>query len=550
MYCSKCGAQISEKDQFCPKCGQENINYNAAGSESGKNRVLPIAAGVAVVLAGLVCILYFGMNKGNKPAKDNSRISCHPGVVNGYIGVDGSVNFVEGSNVRTIDGKAKRGVLTPDRKRYLVLFESGELKTYVEEESEPELISNKADIIARVLNKGCFFTVQSTESLNYYDFESKETTDTGLSGSECEFSVNGNTVIGLGKNDEVRMYTVGDASSKVLFNAETAETIEDTCCIADDGSNIVWAVKEGNVYNIYMMINDAPERIGKITNAEKYSTISGVYYNNDKSFIVYSSGSSQMILWNDGEVREIALPGVKNFGSFYNTNGEVLYANDDYIEEPYFMVSKTKSSEQGSLYRLLKGGTVQLEADGLNMGSSWSYYFKYCIRNGILYFIDQNNDLCKKKLGEGNEIIPMTTDVQELHVPTDGGYAYIIKAGSLYSIDLSDDNSKLNLVWNKISDDDTIYVTDKTDTVYFITDMEDIPDSYRHKGNLYQYKAGGEAVKIASDVMSVSENGEWDLSADSPTVEQYVSNEKYDFVINLGTLAEGEYKELVSSVKQ
>ena len=57
-----------------------------------------------------------------------------------------------------------------------------------------------------------------------------------------------------------------------------------------------------------------------------------------------------------------------------------------------------------------------------------------------------------------------------------GEYAYVVKSGSLYYIRLSDSASayKLNLITNEISDDYSVFTTDKPDTIYYITNERKI----------------------------------------------------------------------------
>ena len=256
-----------------------------------------------------------------------------------------------------------------------------------------------------------------------------------------------------------------------------------------------------------------------------------------------------MILGNNGEIKELTLPCVKRAGGFCNTKGEYLRSDQDFIEEPYFMTAKTNSAKNGTMYRLLKDGTVKPEVDGINLESSWSGTSAYYIRAGIIYYLDQNNDLRNKKLGEENESVLMTTDVRAFVIPENGKYAYIIKSGGLYAMDLSEGSFSLNPIWNSIGEEDTFYVTDRDDTIYFITGVTEIKDSYRTKGKLYKYTIGGEAEQIAGNVLGLITNGQKNYSADHPIIKQYVSNEKYDYVVNIGTCVEGEYKELVSKVK-
>ena len=581
MYCAKCGAQISEADQYCPKCGKENINYvkpaakraarvfdskkqpikepeknagevNNDSTEqtiSNKARKKSLALPAGCIAAVLAVVLFFAIGRGKPSTADNSRISYPQNELQAFVGAeDGTVYFVHGTEVRSFDGKAVQGKATPDRSKFLVRYEDGKLNMYGDPETEPVLVSDDVEALLYATDRGCFFSGKGNKGLYYYDFESKECINTGVGTSDYMFSSSKTSVIGVEK-EMVRSFTIGETSAKELFNEETADNAENICCIADDGSNLIWATKEGNIFNVYMMKNNVPERIGKIKNAEEYSYIFGQFYNDDKSFVVYSNGSAQMIFGNNGEIKELTLPCVKRAGGFCNTKGEYLRSDQDFIEEPYFMTAKTNSAKNGTMYRLLKDGTVKPEVDGINLESSWSGTSAYYIRAGIIYYLDQNNDLRNKKLGEENESVLMTTDVRAFVIPENGKYAYIIKSGGLYAMDLSEGSFSLNPIWNSIGEEDTFYVTDRDDTIYFITGVTEIKDSYRTKGKLYKYTIGGEAEQIAGNVLGLITNGQKNYSADHPIIKQYVSNEKYDYVVNIGTCVEGEYKELVSKVK-
>ena len=105
------------------------------------------------------------------------------------------------------------------------------------------------------------------------------------------------------------------------------------------------------------------------------------------------------------------------------------------------------------------------------------------------------------------------------------------------------------MIWNKLSDDDTIALTDKPDVLYFISNVQDITDSYRTKGKVYRYIIGSEPTEIAQNIMYIQSGDEKYTNADHPIFEQYVSHESYNYVINVGTCSDGEYKELIKSVK-
>ena len=574
MFCAKCGAQISESDQFCPKCGKENINYvkpvtphiekpaegkpftkaftklaakpstePSPNPSPNKGRLLAVGIIGAIVIAGILGLVLVRGKGANLFSSSANKAAWTPSGITGYIDKEGNLYFVEEGEVTSFEGKMTYGHSSPDHSKYLALTEEGDLLVYEAQEDEyvPTTIGEDVDSVVRVNDKGCFYVSKTKEHLYYYDFKDKAVVDTGMEEFSYQTSLNGNTVIGGKDSGEISIFTIGDTSSRALCNVD-----EDTCfaCVADDGSNMIWAVQDGNTYGIYMLKNGAPERIGKITNTEKYSTVSGFFYNDDKSFMIFSTDSSQMIVNQNGEIKELVLPGVKGSSALMDSNGNFMDSDDDFIEEPYLTVKKTKASDIGGLYKLTKDGSFALEVDGIDISNA------YFIRNGTVYFINEDGDLCSKKLGEGNEVVSITTDVKKLFVPKQGGYAYVVKAGSLYYIDLSDKEYKLNLIWNKIDETDTIRFTDKPDVIYFVTDFQKIEDSYRKKGTLYRFVVGSEPKELAKNILYIMIGDAQFVNAEHPIFEQYVSHKKYDYIINVGTCSEGEYKELIQSVKE
>ena len=574
MFCAKCGAQIRESDQFCPKCGKENINFVESNKitqkknaptysegvqdtvSNGENKplkqkkwILPlIIIGVIAVLGALGCMIFSNKGSGLIPSTTN-KVAWSPWGIYGDVDEEGTIHFVEDGIVTSFEGKMKSGRSTPDHSKYLTLTEEGILQVFVLQEGaySPTTIGENVESILTVNNDGCFYTSGTNEHLYYYGFSDHANVDTGLEDCDFDYSNNRNTVIGVSESGEIRIFTKGDSSARVLCNADKDA---DICCIADDGSNVVWGVKDGNAFGIYMLKNGAPERIGKITNSEKYSYVQGFFYNNDKSFIVYSSGSAQIIWSQNDEIKELALPGVKGNSNFYDQNGQYIDSDEDYIAEPYLIIRKTKSSDTGGLYKLTKEGSFVLEIDDITLYSNWDgSAYSYYIRNGTVFYINKDGDLYKKQLGEGNDNVLITTDVKALYIPEQGKYCYLVKAGSLYYIDLSDKDNRLNMIWNKLTDDDTVALTDKPNVLYFITNTQDITDSYLDKGTLYRFVVGEEAGELAEDIMSIRKGDAKSVSADHPIFSQYVSHEEYDYIINIGTCSDGEYKVLINSVE-
>ena len=569
MFCRKCGAKLSESDQFCPKCGEENINYSLSShvKKSSTFQIGKIHAGTSnddstdssvkqkakitkfvtagACVASVICgaLMLFKI-----PHKSSNKVEYSPKGLRGYIGEE-TIYFVQKDKVKIFTGKAKSGKSTPDQSKYIVLLETGAIELYEQQETTPAIVCNQAKAVLNVNDNGFFYTEQSNEQLVYYSFSEAEARCLEMENCSYTFSANGNSVAGISDDGELKLFSRGNTSATMLCNAGEDASI---CCVADDGANVVWAKKTGNTYEIYMLKNGAPERVGKITNSEQYSSIAGFFYNDGNSFLVSSVGGTQLIQYNSGEAKEVALPGVKAYGDFCTREGRYIDSDDDCANELFVLVTRTKSSDIGDLYKLTSEGLLNLEVSGISLNRSlWDPDSSFCLRNEQVYYINEDGDLYFKRLNTEDNAVSITTAVEALYIPDAGEYAYVVKSGSLYYIRLSDSASayKLNLITNEISDDYSVFTTDKPDTIYYITNEEYIEGAYRSKGTAYQFVVGAEPIELAEDIMFISENDAGSVSAEKPILKQYVSHQDFICKINIGTCVEGQYEELISSVK-
>lgn len=569
MFCRKCGAKLSEFDQFCPNCGEENINYSlsshvkkrgtlqigkihvgtsnddsADSSAKQKAKITKFVIG-GVCVAAVICgaLMLFKI-----PHKSSDKVEYSPKGLRGYIGED-TISFVRKDEVKKFTEKAKSGKSTPDQSKYIVLLETGAIELYEQQKAPPITVCNQAKAILNVNDDGFFYTEEGNGQLCYYSFSEAETRNLDMENDAYvyTFSANGNSVAGMSDSGELKLFSRGDVSSTLLCNAGEDTSI---CCVADDGSNVVWAKKTGNTYEIYMLKNGAPERVGKITNSGQYSSISGFFYNDDNSFLISSVGGTQLIQYNDDEIKEIALPGVKAYGDFCTREGRHIDSDDDCANELFVLITRTKSSDIGDLYKLTSEGLLNLEVSGISLNRSlWDTDSAFCLRNEQVYYINEDGDLYFKRLNTEDNAVSITTAVEALFIPDAGEYAYVVKSGSLYYIRLSDSVYKLNLITNEISDDYSVFTTDKPDTIYYITNEEYIEGAYRSKGTAYQFVVGAEPTELAEDIMLISENDAGSVSAEKPILKQYVSHQDFICKINIGTCVEGQYEELISSAK-
>ena len=238
------------------------------------------------------------------------------------------------------------------------------------------------------------------------------------------------------------------------------------------------------------------------------------------------------------------------YGDFCTREGRHIDSDDDWTDELYILIARTKSSNIGSLYRLTSDGLLELEADGIGLGRNLQNpSSKFWLRDENVYYISEDGDFCCKRLNDENNVETITTAIEALYIPDAGEYAYVVKSGSLYHIKLSDNIYKLNLITNQISDDYVVFTTDKPDTIYYITNREYIDGAYRSKGTAYQFVVGTEPIELAKNILSVSENDKESISAEKPILKQYISHQDVICNVNIATCVEGKYEELISSVK-
>ena len=223
MFCAKCGAQISGSDQFCPKCGKENINYagpnratpletastyvqgvqNAVSHNENipskeKKWILPvIIIGIMAIICAIGFMLLKSMISGLIPSS-NTKALWSPQGISGYIDKEGAIHFVDDGTVNSFEGKMKSGRSTPDHSKYLTLTEEGILQIFELQEGMyvPTTIHEKVESLSAVNNDGCFYTSGTKKHLYYYGFSDKSNVDTGLEDCYFYYSNNKNTVIG------------------------------------------------------------------------------------------------------------------------------------------------------------------------------------------------------------------------------------------------------------------------------------------------------------------------------------------------------------------
>lgn len=554
MFCSRCGVQIEASNLHCPKCGAINPNYKEPEFDQDKSKngfslkvetfkvkAIPkkvvIGSVAACVAIGIAVPLLRKIENSNLLNSD--KVTYSPNGLYSFYDKDKNANFISGTDVVSLQGPIFSARTSPDHTNRVALLEDKTLLLYNDENVNGIEIASNVESIEAINDTCLYYLVGTKKHLFLYDFKKKENIDIGFENSNLKFSAGKNAVVGINSEGELLSYSRITEVQKMLCNVGSdAEII----CVADDGSNLFWSIKNGNTYSVYSMRKGAPERIGKITNSEKYSFVSGYYYNNDRSCIIYSTNSTQLILVKDDIPNEIVLPGTQTYETMVNANGEYIDSDDDVIHDFYLSVKKNKSNDQCALCKLSSDGNLSVIVDNI---ADTNYEF----RNDMVYYVNTDGDLYRKDLkeeGDGNKI---TTDVDSVYISPSGKYVYIVKAGGLYYWETRDKEYKLNLISSSFTSKDSISITNEDDIIFYTTDQKEIKDSYKTHGTLYQYKVGDSAITITSKVLDVLKNDSKYCDTNHPIIRTYVSNEKYDYVVNYGTFLEGRYITLLSNIE-
>lgn len=553
MFCPKCGEQIKASNLHCPKCGAMNPNYKEPESAQEKgNSGFSIKVDIAkvkkaskkAIIGGAVTCLVIGiavfiLKLGSSNLFNIDKVTYSPNGLYSFFDKDKNVNFISGTDIISLKGPASSARTSPNHANKVVLLEDKTLLLYNTENINGIEIASNVESIEVISDTCLYYSVGTEHHLFLYDLSKKENIDIGFEDSDLTFSAEKNTVVGISSNGELLSYSRTTAEQKILCNVGSDAEI---VCVADDGSNLFWSTKSGNTYSIYSMKNGAPERVGKITNSEKYSSVSGYYYNNDKSCIIYSPNSTQLILVTDDASNEIVLPGTQTYKTMINANGEYIDSDDDVIYEFYLSVKKNKDDDQCALYKLSPNGSLSVIVDNIAETN-------YELRNHTVYYVNTDGDLYRKKLTEEGNGDKITTDVDCVYISPFGKYAYIVKSGSLYYWETKDRECTLNLISSSFTSEDSINLTNADDIIFYTADQKEIKDSYRTYGTLYRYKVGDPSITITSKVLDVLKNDSKYCDADYPIIRTYVSNEEYDYIVNYGTLLEGAYTTLLSDIE-
>lgn len=543
MFCSKCGTEITSKDKICPKCGAINICYCEPESEDSTHmKKYQLKPGFWKYLLFFVIIAGLGLAFARlgiaKLFKGRDSVSYSPYGLGYYTDTDENLYFLDDGKAIMYTGPAVKGASTPDHSKYLVLYEDCNLFLYSQGDSNGVLISGNVSNIGGVTNQGTFFSTGENEHLYYYEYEDSQITDVGYENMEITYSAGRKSLVAINDANEMYLFSTTNMKSQLLCNV--GGEIE-VCCVADNGSNVIWSTQDGNTYSIYMMKNGVPERIGKITNPNEYSVCGGYFFNDDKSFLIYSPDSAQFILSNSDDIIDVVFPGVITYDAVINQDGQSIDSDDDNIVNGFYVcAANSQDSPNGGLYKISVTGDLMAEVEDMNIESS------YFIKNGYVYYMNTTSDLVRKPLGKENAEV-ITTDINDFQVSAHGSYAYIVKSGGLYWWDTGDETFQLHLITSTFGQNDRLYLTDKDDEIYRIGNMQDIPDSFLNKGTVYQYTIGQQEKEIAKDITNVMVSDTEYVSAVAPFFRKHISVNDYNDIVEYGSLDNGSYKTLIAN---
>lgn len=558
MYCSKCGKKISSSDQFCPACGAKNINYKApknvisvqtGGKSVSSNTkkkiriIIPVVAAVCVIGLFSSIILVRSKRSVVKKLPKNPISNRHYYAMENE---DGDQYFYIDGNTIKFDGKYDSGVTTPDCNQFILDGED-QFTYYSSKDAKPVEVSMKDGWVSEELDTGCFYRTQRGDDYetHFYSYETGENIDLGCTAS---FSENGKVAAGINSNGELVEYQVGDKEPKVLGTANKDATI---CGISNDGSFVIWYTEDDGV-SVFMMVNGVPERIGKLGKVAAYGYAYCYFFNNDRQFIVSYSDNNTMLYYNGSkDIETLALAENEEFVSVLDQNGDEIGSDEANVTELYII---GQDSNQASIYRMQLDGT--LETIVTDVGKDEYTAFRPTIKDNTLIYVDVNKDLCKKKLDvpDDGTVVTLTTEVTRIYPTFSDNYVYIVKAGALYYLDLNDKDAKLETITTKLGDEYSVYPTVEDNTVFYIQDEKEIPDSYcSTRGTLFQYTVGSKPVEIAKDVMEVRSNpvlSDSDYITTTPIVGIYKSKHEDDdgydvYVGESGIIENSKYKTIV-----
>lgn len=604
LHCSKCGAvnenyrpqKDESKFSFLNKEKQkdeevvENLKDIMPKKKNSKIVLLGIIAAVAMISVFILCFSKLSSRSNYSNMKYQAR-----GISAIVDNAGTAFFFIDGQTV-SFEGDYSNGISTPDHKKFLLLNFDGTLQLYASKDSEPVSISSNAERIIKITNDGFAYTVNKQvstedilealsesysvdtsltelkkefansysdsisdakkfykekagyfyrsgsekEKINVYNFKKGNTVELGNSSGEVTFANNSLTFARIDTKHKLSTYVEGLDSVKELCNVgENA----DLCGISADGQNIIWSEKKDNELLIYTMKNKVPERIGKLGKTQKYSSYPNVIFF-EKGFVVTCKEYNTLIFVKNDEAKEVTFGGVMNLYSLLDSNGNYIENDSCNTEFFYFTANKSKDGNISRLYKLDMTGNIQEIASDLS-----SQFF---IKGNKIFYVNEDKDFYIANLESKGitDSCRITTEISNLEISDDGSTAYVVKSDGLYYWNTNDNSYQLHLINNNFKADSAIYLTESGDSIFYLTDMQEISDSYSKIGTLYSYKKGtSEPQNIASKVYTLKRNDSKNHSSTNPIIVQYSKkNSDGKRLYNIGQLNENKMEIVIQDI--
>lgn len=614
MFCVKCGAEIKPSDLYCSKCGAVNETYKSQKDKSklpflkpkneeiaeNLNDVIPKKKNSKIVLLGIISALVM-ISIVSVIFLKLSSLSGYSNIEYQAKGISAIVDnagtaffFIDGQTV-TFEGDFSNGVCTPDHKKFVLLNFDGTLQLYASKNSEPVSIASNVEQILKITDDGVAYTVNEQVSIedivkkmselnsvdkslielrkefaksysdsisdakrfykekvgyiytsgekdkiNIYNFKTDNTVELESSISNICFADNSLTFVGIDTKHKLSTYVEGTDSVKELCNVGENAYL---CGISADGQNIIWSEEKDDELLIYTMKNNVSERIGKLGKKQKYNAYPKVIFF-DKGFVVTCREYNTLIFAKNDDVKEVTFSGVMNLYGLLDSNGNYIENNTCNTKFFYFTARKSKDGYISRLYKLDMTGKIQEIATDLSS--------QFCIKGNKIYYLNDDQDFYvanveAKGISDSRRV---TTEVNYLNISDDGSTAYIVKGDGLYYWNTNNNSFELNLIKNDFGSGSGIYLTEGGDSIFYLTDMQEISDTYSKMGTLYYYKKDtGEAQNIASKVYTLKHNDSRNYSSTNPIIVQFSKkNGDGKNLYNIGLLNDNKMKIVIQDI--
>jgi hypothetical protein len=563
MLCKKCGTQLAETDVFCPQCGAKNrtgaqpsetaphSRAKKRGKRAGRAKATTVLVSLLLVLALGITIAWLVTGKAAwllvgealgigtaDTAEAADPVSYTAVGIIGYLDAERNVHFLDGATVTTFSGPVDQGHTTPDHSKYLVLYKDNRLVVYTGSDDAGELIAEDASAILRCTDKGVFYRTNS-DTQRYYVFSEKKNIDLGTATYEAlEFSNSGTALAALSGDWTLYLYAEGDDAFRNLGTVPANTRI---CCVADDGSNVIWSVPGENSISVYMLKDGVPECIGEFATEDFVGSVYADFFNNgDSYFVYYPRYSSKFLLGYKDEVKTLAMPGVMTFAAIRNAEGKCIDSDDDSLQELYLSVFSGDEFDPATVYRLTLDGELTYIDNAIRNGISATY----TLAGGYLYYMDANSNLMRTSLEAPAATELVAADIDFMYISPTGKYIYIKKSDKLYVCSGTDNTFQLEEITSNFGNNCSLYITDQDDVVYWLE------FTHLNMGIGYRYTVGGEPEEISQSVASIDTGDQEYVSADTPriAVYQFSTEDPWDDYADYITLVDGKFQTVLPQV--